>query len=263
MSLTPLQIAESILARGWNPVPIRHKSKIPIGKEWQKLIITKDNIAAHFNGARMNVGVQLGRNSNGLTDVDLDCDEAIEFAPRFLPKTPAMFGRKSKPTSHLLYIIDDAPEKLPWIKHKDKAGKDGKGIVELRLGGGVKGAQTVYPGSTHESDEVIEWVRNETPVHSDYTILKRAIDKIAVATILRRAWPGRSGHDAALALGGFLARAGWPPNEIGRSAEDCREGRKPQFVDIVAPDPKWKDDSSRTARDSAEAFARGENVQGL
>jgi Bifunctional DNA primase/polymerase, N-terminal len=249
--LTPLEIARSFFARNWNPVPVHYKKKNPIGDEWQKLIITESNIATHFNGAKLNVGVQLGPNSNGLTDIDLDCDEAIQLAPHFLPKTPAMFGRKSKPTSHLLYTIDDAPADKAVLKLTDKIGKDAKGIVELRMGGGSKGAQTVFPGSTHESGEIIEWVRDETPTHSDYATLKLAVTKIAVGTILRRNWPGRSGHAAALALGGFLARAGW-------SADDIEK-----FVGIIAPDKKWKKDSSRTAKDSAEAFARGENVQGF
>ncbi|WP_244568039.1 bifunctional DNA primase/polymerase [Bradyrhizobium erythrophlei] len=213
--------------------------------------MTKDNIAKHFNGAKLNVGVQLGPNSKGLTDIDLDCDEAIQLAPYFLPKTPAMFGRKSKATSHLLYTIDDAPTDKAVLKLTDKIGKDAKGIVELRMGGGSKGAQTVFPGSTHESGEIIEWVCDETPTHSDYATLKLAVTKIAVGTILRRNWPGRSGHAAALALGGFLARAGWSPDDIEK------------FVHAIAPDKKWKKDSSRTAKDSAEAHAKGENVQGF
>jgi hypothetical protein len=203
MPLTPLEIATGYLARNWNPVPVHYKKKNPIGDEWQKLIITESNIADHFNGARMNVGVQLGPNSKGLCDVDLDCAEAIQLAPHFLPKTPAMFGRKSKPISHLLYTIDNAPAQAT-LKLADKAGKDGKTIIELRMGGGPKGAQTVFPGSTHESGEVIEWAHEGIPAHSDYATLKSAVTKIAVGVILQRAWPGRSGHNASLAAGGFL-----------------------------------------------------------
>jgi bifunctional DNA primase/polymerase-like protein len=129
--LTPLEIATGYLARGWNPVPVHYRKKNPIENEWQKLIITESNIATYFNGAKLNVGVQLGPNSNGLTDIDLDCDEAIHLAHHFLPKTPAMFGRKSKPTSHLLYTIDDAPADKAVLKLTDKIGRDAKGVVEL------------------------------------------------------------------------------------------------------------------------------------
>jgi len=247
---TPLEIARTYLARGWNPIPIYHRKKNPIGDEWQKLIITESNVATHFNGAKLNIGIQLGPKSHGLTDVDLDCDEAVRLARHFLPRTPAYFGRDSKPNSHFLYTIDDTPAKAA-IKHSDKIGKGAKCIVELRMGGGPKGAQTVFPGSMHESGEPIVWAHEGTPAQSDYATLKSAVDKIAVGTILQRAWPGGSGHNASLALGGFLARCGWSENDIEK------------FVGIIAPDEKWKDDSARTAKDSAKAFARGEKVQGL
>jgi putative DNA primase/helicase len=249
MSLTtPLQIAESILAHGWNPVPIHYKAKNPIGNGWQKLIITKDNVAAHFNGARMNVGVQLGRNSKGLADIDLDCPEAVTLAPRYLPHTYSCFGRASKPRSHFLYYIDDAPDN-GTIPIKDIDGK--KTIIELRIGGGKKGAQTVFPGSTHESGELIEWVSDKEPARSTFAKLKTAISKIAVGVILMRAWPQRSGHFASLALGGFLSRAGWSIEEIEK------------LVDLVVRDDKMRDESVRTERNAAEAYARGEKALGL
>jgi Protein of unknown function (DUF3987)/Bifunctional DNA primase/polymerase, N-terminal len=247
---TPLEIATGYLARGWNPLPVRYRQKVPIGSGWQNRIITADNIGEHFNGGKLNIGVQLGPNSHGLTDIDLDCDEAIQLARALLPKTPAYFGRHGKPPSHFLFTIDDAPERAT-LAIPDKTGKDGQTIIELRLGGGPKGAQTVFPGSTHESGEVIEWAHEGTPARSDYATLKLAVTKIAVGIILRRAWPARSGHFTALALGGFLARVGWSDKEIEK------------FVHAVAPDPKWKADSARTARNSAEALARGEPVQGL
>jgi hypothetical protein len=247
---TPLEIATDYLARGWNPVPVKYRDKIPIGEEWQNLIITEGNIATHFNGARLNVGVQLGPKSGDLTDVDLDCKEAVELAAALLPKTETYFGRESKPNSHFLYTIDDAPEKAA-IKFVDKIGKGAQTTVELRLGGGPKGAQTVFPGSTHESGETIKWAHEGTPTHTDYATLKLAVTKIAVGTILRRNWPDGSGHNTALLLGGFLARVGWSEDEIEK------------FVYAVAPNPKWKDDSSRTAKDAAMAFARGDQALGL
>jgi hypothetical protein len=50
----------------------------------------------------MNIGVQLGRASGGLTDVDLDCTEVLALADDFLPFTNAIFGRRSKRRSHRL-----------------------------------------------------------------------------------------------------------------------------------------------------------------
>jgi hypothetical protein len=39
--------------------------------------------------------VILGPPSSGLTDIDLDCPEAIGLASYFLPRTGAVFGRAS------------------------------------------------------------------------------------------------------------------------------------------------------------------------
>ena len=121
----------------------------------------------------------------------------------------------------------------------------------MRIGGGKAGAQTVFPGSTHESGEPIEWESDGEPTRSSFTNLKTAIAKIAVGVILVRAWPQGSGHAAALALGGFLARAGWTKDEIGK------------LVNLVVRDRQWVDDSIRTATGSVEQLAKGEKVQGL
>jgi hypothetical protein len=96
-----------------------------------------------------------------LTDVDLDCLEALRLAKHFLPQTASQFGRASKPVSHLLYNIPDAPNKAELKLVDPNENKDGKTscIIELRMGGGTKAAQTVFPGSVHESGEPIVWAR--------------------------------------------------------------------------------------------------------
>jgi hypothetical protein len=147
---SPLDVARSYIARGWNPVPVPFKAKKPDGNAWQKRTITLQNVERYFNTGPQNIGVQLGPKSGGLADVDLDSREAIDLAPYFLPDTPAVFGRTSKPRSHHLYKLDGVPDKAE-IQHRDP---DGEMIVELRIGGGNKGAQTVFPGSTHESEEL-------------------------------------------------------------------------------------------------------------
>jgi hypothetical protein len=41
--------------------------------------------------------------SGGLTDIDLDCREAVTIGPMLLPASNNVFGRASKPCSHWLY----------------------------------------------------------------------------------------------------------------------------------------------------------------
>jgi hypothetical protein len=245
-----LSIAQDYIARNFAVVPINHKQKAPKIKAWEKLNITADNAGLYFNGADQNIGVQLGARSNGLSDVDLDCAEAVRLAPYFLPPTEAVFGRASKPSSHYLYFIDDAPEKATeQLKDENK-----QTIIELRMGGGTAAAQTVFPGSTHPSGETIQWVNNGAPAKSDYETLKRAITKIAIGALLMRQWPKGSGHEAAQVIGGVLARCGWRVEEIGH------------FVGILtrlAGELPTEDDNNRTAKNSAEAHANGQHSFGF
>jgi hypothetical protein len=101
-----LSIAKSYIERGWAVVPLKPGRKSPETDEWQKLVITLDNVHTHFR-ANSNVGVQLGPKSGGLVDVDLDCDEARILAPHFQPPTNAIFGRAGSPSSHYLYVATD------------------------------------------------------------------------------------------------------------------------------------------------------------
>ena len=96
-------------------IPIPYRAKKPIIKAWQSLVITQDNLAEYFDGKAQNIGVQFGKASGGLTDIDLDCVEAMTLARYLLPQTPAVFGRASKQRSHFLFYIDDAPNKASSI----------------------------------------------------------------------------------------------------------------------------------------------------
>src|SRR5690606_26300049 len=80
-----------------------------------------------------SVGVHLG--PSGLVDIDLDCPEAIELAPKFLPDT-AIFGREHE-LSHWLYSGEATYRK--FIDPIDKTC-----ILEIRAG---HGKQSVLPPS--------------------------------------------------------------------------------------------------------------------
>ena len=158
-SKSPIEIATDYIRRGWCPVPIPRGRKGPVEDGWQNLTVSDENVAQHFNGALMNVGVQMGPKSGGLNDVDLDCAEAVRIAPLFLPSTGAVFGRASKRRSHYLYVTSDADD-VTAIQHKDQ---NGAMIVELRVGT-AKGAQTMFPGSKHpDTGETVEWDLTATP----------------------------------------------------------------------------------------------------
>jgi Bifunctional DNA primase/polymerase, N-terminal len=167
VSESAVDLAQSYLRPGWQPVPIDRGQKRPRDNSWQSLAITEANVEDYF-GNDDNVGVQLGARSSGLTDVDIDCAEALDLADYILPATGAIFGRRSKPRSHRLYVTDlYTTEQKATIRFAEPPtlsnGQESATLVELRIGGGDKGAQTVAPGSVHPSGEKVRWDKEGKP----------------------------------------------------------------------------------------------------
>jgi Bifunctional DNA primase/polymerase, N-terminal len=77
---TPEAIALQYTMRDRHPPPVPYRQKKPIGNDWQHRVITGSQVHRFFGDKPQNIGVQLGPKSCGLTDVDLDCAEAIEIA---------------------------------------------------------------------------------------------------------------------------------------------------------------------------------------
>jgi hypothetical protein len=230
-------------SRGWKPVPVSRKTKKPIGRSWQ----TQPFDPAQFNGNAQNIAVQLGEVSGGLTDVDLDCEAAIGLAPEFLPTTNAMFGRRSRPCGHQLYITD-------LCRTETKAVYAFEHIVELRIGAQGKGATTVFPPSMHASGEMVEWICDGEPARVEGAELKRAVLHLAVACLLKQNYPGSGQrHEGALVIGGVLARAGWQPDDIQH------------VMDAVARAAGDDDvrDRIESAVHAVDHKANGSNVPGL
>ncbi len=182
-----LTTAHDHIARGWAPLPVLYQGKGCKEDKWQSLRITADNAAQYFSKDRQNVGVLLGEASNGLTDVDLDCPEAVALAAAFLPATGAVFGRASKRRSHRLFYSNlHETETEASRQFKDT---NGTVLLELRTGGGGKGAQTVFPGSTHVSGESVEWDERGEPSKVDDTGFLANVHELAAAVLLARHWP--------------------------------------------------------------------------
>lgn len=204
-------VARDFLQRGWKPVPVPINQKAPRNNAWQTLPITEANVEHNFD-LDDNVGLQLGSCSNGLTDVDIDCPEALALADLILPATGAIFGRQSKPGAHRLYVTDlCTTEKKAAIQFREPPGLSANGrpvmLVELRIGAGEKGAQTIAPGSVHPSGEEVRWDNEGDPTSVSGSHLKTAATELAVAAFLVRHYPSvGSRHEGALVLGGVLAR---------------------------------------------------------
>lgn len=170
--MTPLSAAQNYKAiRGWSSIPIPFRSKLPIIKAWQTLRLDYHELQRYFRG-RCNLGVLLGEPSNWLIDVDLDHQLAVDLAAEFLPATGSIFGRKSKPRSHWLYIVT-----APAATKKEQAVIDSKKamLVEFRS----TGCQTVFPPSFHEKGESIEWATDGEPTKLAPEVLLSAVAALA------------------------------------------------------------------------------------
>ena len=239
------EAALGYIVKGWSVVPIAPGQKTPGVAGWPDLRIKAEDIDKHFPpGEPMNVGLILGQASGGLVDVDLDCEEAVALAPIFLPGTGMIHGRPGNPSSHWWYKLSGGT-----VGRAAFTGVGGGSIVEVR----GDGHQTVVPPSLHPSGDLLAWVREGEPATVSLATLKRAVERLAAAVVLARAWPGEgSRHSAALALEGALARDGWDADDI--------EG----FVRAVA-EAGGDDEASergRTASRSVERIEQGDATTG-
>lgn len=246
--------ARDYIARGYAPIPIPPGAKGPTLKGWGKLEITEANVDEYFpTNERMNIGIILGARSNDLSDVDLDCREAVLLAPYFLPMTDAIFGRTGKQRSHWLYYIHDAVGQTKATETvKDE---EGGVIVELRLGLGGRAAQTVFPGSVHPSGEEVDWNNDGDPADSTLGEAVTAVRRLGAAALLMRGWPTVPGsrHLCAFIVGAFLARAGLTMLEIEH------------MVKAVVQESSDNDINDRvsSALSSAQNTLNGEQTYGL
>lgn len=225
----------------WAPIPVKPKSKEPVGSGWQNRRVSEAALEDDFPPG-INVGILLGEPSGGLIDIDLDCPEARDLAPAILPDSTSVFGRSSTPQSHYLYQSD-----LLTKKFKDPL--SGKMLVELRS----TGTQTIFPGSVHPSGEQIDWDRWGIVAEIGPGELSTAAARLAAASLLALHWPQKgSRHDAALALSGMLSHAGWSEDDVADLVTQ---------VARVAGDEEWAQ-RANDARSTAQRTQAGGKVTG-
>ncbi len=209
--MTPLEAARGYARAGLRVVPIPHRSKRPAVHGWQDLRLGIDDLPTHFNGAPRNIGILLGEPSGGVVDVDLDAPEARAIAHMYLPPTGRISGRASARASHLWYKGDPLTQTERFIDPTQANSDERACIVELRS----TGAQTIVPPSDHPTGEPITWERADRAAAVDGRVLHRQVARLAAAVVVARHWPATGArHDAALALAGWLLRAGWQPEDV-------------------------------------------------
>jgi hypothetical protein len=219
--LTPLDHAISYIRKGYAPIPTPYREKSPGISGWNALRITEEDADYYFPGGEQNISFLLGEPSGGLIDIDIDWYSTVGIAPHFLPPTPAVFGRDSKPRSHWLYRYkggelesDDygVPKELKPSDEKCK-------IIEFRYPKPGKGAPLVAPGSHHaDTGELIQWYDDGEPLELDkdgVENLRKQVRKTAIASFLLNYYPGEgSRNEFCLALNTVLLQANWNVDDV-------------------------------------------------
>lgn len=195
------------LAAGFHLVELAPRDKNPTIEGWRTTSATTINLAEN------NVGILWGHRSNGLVDIDLDCQDAIELGAHILPETGMVFGRESKRRSHYLYYVRPYPEHVSSFKYVDPF--DNSCILEIR----ADGVQTMVPPSIHPSGERAEWDSYAQVPTIEEGPLRLSCGTLASAVLISRQWGEGTRHDATMALTGALLRASWPIEKIEHFVE--------------------------------------------
>jgi hypothetical protein len=195
-NLSPvIRAATEYIARKFQVIPLERGTKKPTEEKWTKLIFKVEDFKPNDN-----IGL---RSVNGLVDVDCDAPEVVEVASYFLPPTPAVYGRKSKPRSHWLYMSQfDKPIvflDLALSKTEPKKAT----LIELRVN-----HQSMAPPSVHESGEPVGWDGTfGTPASREPDDILRALRLSATTGLVIRYYnPEGNRHHWCLALAGFFRK---------------------------------------------------------
>jgi hypothetical protein len=197
--------AIGLIRRDVAVIPVPAGEKNPNRPGWQDERILEEDVPLHWTNGQ-NIGLLCGEPSGGRIDVDLDADEAVKIAGRFLPPTLTS-GRESRPHSHWWFVA-------PAAESRDWKDTDNSKLIELRS----TGRQTLVSPSTHPDGDKYLW-HSEAGLEMaqiDAADLTGRLRELATAVLIARHLPaarnttgdGGGRHDYALALAGFLLRSG-------------------------------------------------------
>jgi hypothetical protein len=188
--------AAALIRRRAAVIPVPAGEKNPGRTGWERLRISEDEAKSYWTNGQ-NIGLLTGEPSGWRVDLDLDADEAVRIAGRFLPPTLTS-GRESRPHSHWWFIA-------PGLESRDWKDTDGKKLVELRS----TGRQTLVAPSTHPDGDSYTWHPGLEMAEVSADELREQCRSLATAALVARHVPPEgSRHDCAMAVAGFLLRPG-------------------------------------------------------
>ena len=176
------EVAPKLLTEGVTFFPYTYGTKkvdITTAKRLSAVIKSKDQLTDYSN-----YHVLTGHNN--IVDNDLDCNESIELAPKFLPTTGMIYGRKSTPGSHRLYKVLDLNKKHTR-KYFEFDNPDGKSVLtEIRAHDHYSMCGGQYP----EGEKVV-WTSCDSIGETTFDNLFKQNALLAVASIMLRMYPNQ------------------------------------------------------------------------
>jgi hypothetical protein len=151
--LTPLDTALALLARGLWPVPIKPRSKAPIGENWGAERPTEESLRTTYaENPGAGVGIRLGPEA-GAIDIEVDGAEGEKSLRKLLCGEPLTLGWSSCRGPHYLFRYD--PELARYSKGIIKV-PELPGL-EIRIGGVGKQLQSNCPPTVGDDGKSRQW----------------------------------------------------------------------------------------------------------
>ncbi len=201
---------------GMIPVPVRPGQKAPDASWDARNVAVQDHslvIKKFSDDPESNIGALFcGR------FVDIDIDNTNQWMGKalatFLTKTTYIWGRKSKPGSHLAYITQEDFDRTPFssVLRLMKNAMIGEESYQIEIRGGKPDSNqmTVLPGSKHPSGELYEWQGESDlsvmPVFISVVDLVKGVRKAVAAAMICDYWGPGVRNDMSLALAGLMWR---------------------------------------------------------
>jgi putative DNA primase/helicase len=230
---------------GYKLVKVDPDQKRPTYKNWQHEHIPSTEIRRWVEDGG-NVGVQVGEVSDWICAVDLDCAEAVQLAPSFLPDT--LKSGKRGAACHYFYRSPGAR----YISYNDT---NNTRLIDLKASVNGAGHQVVVEPSIHPEKGPYKWLKGFNPariVEISPEQLAKQLRGLAVAVLIERHRPKESGgHDYAMALVGFLLKNGYSFEALSK------------VLERVWPANKWKHDNiSGVLRDTKAKLDADQPIRG-
>jgi hypothetical protein len=234
---------------GLIPVKVRPGQKDPF-PEWDPRQAVHEDHSATLAHIERETELNLGALFYGrYVDVDVDCSSphvqaALDY---FLPRTPFVWGRKSKPRSHRVYALHEDFDRstfgpvLRYIKNLRSGVVDDESYsLEVRGGKPENGLFTVLPGSRHPSGEKVEWDKEIDPtVGGSFVEIARLVKALRLALVTAMIvphWGPGVRNDMSLALAGTL----WRIRTATRAAYGLEIDEEPSDAYFVLTDDDAK-----------------------